>query len=152
MVKEKTQTVSTRLTVEQVNFILNSKENVGDFVRNAIIDKLESESLDFVNKNIQELEEEKKLLLLKKKLIEKKHKELKEIPSKEIHFLLETKKILEQQPHFTKGRINLYIKTFQKPYKISEPEFFSLLEEAYNKNQERIILGGKNAIQKPTTE
>jgi len=140
MIKNQTLPISTRVTLEELAAIKMSGETVADFLKNAIEEKLVMENADFVYKKLQDLENDKKVLLLKKGLIDKKAQNFKKIPNKEIGWLIETKKILEKQPLFIDGRISLYLNIFKKPYKLSKPEFFKLIQEADVQQEERMVL------------
>ena len=83
MKKEDSIPVSTRLSVEELTAIKISGESNSEFLANAVRNRLVSENLDFVNKSLQDVENQKKVLLLRKTSIEKKLKEKENIPKKE---------------------------------------------------------------------
>lgn len=109
---------------------LNTQIKQSDVLREALSNFLQQQDKDYLDKKIQEyniilkkLEEEKKIMNLKNKNIQK-------LSKAEIEFLKESKDIIEKNPFYIEGRIESYINTFKKPYKLTKQDFFKLLIEA----------------------
>jgi len=100
-----------------------------DFIKEAIEEKLCNDNKEILTAEIKYLEE--KLAILKNKTIQVKEKEknMKQMTEEELMFLKESKKIINENPVFLEGRINLYKNTFGKHYRISKEEFWDLMEK-----------------------
>jgi len=146
MEKEQTTPISARiplsLLAEIHKELEETNQNMSDFIEKAIKDRLfnycNQELLDseiaYHKQIIQNLER-------KKEESEEKEKTLLKIPKSEIQFLLKTKKIIEDNPLYCIGRINLYKNKFNKHYRISEQDFFKLLRQAEDQAKANEILG-----------
>jgi len=135
MKEEQTTSISTRIPLNLLTEIhmelKNTDKSRSQFVAEAIKDKLFSESSEeLINKEIALYEA--KINNLKQKLEHHKQKEktFLKIPEKEVSFLIETKKILEQNPTFAMGRVSLYKNKFGKHYRMSPDDLFRLCYKA----------------------
>lgn len=132
---EQTTPISARvpltLLAEIHKELKETGKNMNEFINEAVRDKLYNESnVELINKEIEYHQEIVKNLEGKKKQHIEKEKVFDKIPEKEISFLLETKELLEREPTFVHGRINLYKNKFGKHFKISPNDFFKLLNKA----------------------
>ncbi len=109
--------------------IKKTGQNRSEFVQEAIEEKLLNDNKELIEAEIKFLE--KRIKILKVKLIQAKEKksDLNKLSPEETKFLQESLDVLIQNPTFIKGRINLYKNTFSKYYKISEQEFWELLDK-----------------------
>jgi len=123
--------ISQSIFAEICSEINGSKRSLSDWLKEAVDEKLLSENKDKLEREIAIKEEELQILKKKKELFREKEKDIQKISDTEISFLLETKRVVEQDFTFIKGRINLYRNKFGKAYKISEQEFMQLLNSAY---------------------
>jgi len=115
---------------------------MNQFLTEAIRDKLSSENEAVLDAEILRVETELELLKSRKKSVREKKENLENIPKHELPFLLETKKIIERDPTYLRGRIQLYKNKFSKHFRISEQEFLILLD-----NVEYQTTQGKNIEQ-----
>lgn len=119
---------SIRLRPDQIASIKQLNINFSSWARNKFDE--EFTSLDEIDKNIKNLQEQIDNLKIKKCTINKKIEEDKIIPDAELNFLWETKEILTRNPDFLDGRIGLYVNRFLKSYQPSRNQFLDLLKKA----------------------
>jgi len=139
---EQTTPISARvpltLLAEIHKELKESGINMNEFLNGAIKDKLyNSINIELINKEIAYHKEIVKNLESKKKENADKEKVFDKIPQKDMPFLLETKKLLDKDPTYILGRINLYKNKFGKQFKISPEEFFKLLDKAEIQSKKR---------------
>lgn len=110
--------------------ISDTKQNLSEWFKEAIEEKLYNENKGRLK--IQQEYHESIANVYRKKieLFDIKKKQLYEIPKDEVNWLIETKKILFERPEFLKGKISLYKNKFFKNYRISEQEFYELMDRA----------------------
>lgn len=139
MVKEDVldQRVSVWVSLDQLHDIKISGLGVSEYIRDAIDIKRGMENHEFIEQRKKELEKEFDRLEKQQALIEKQRTDFKKIPEKEMSWLVECKKLLDQKPDFTDGRLKIYINNFPKPYRITKQLFFKLMDEAEIQTQER---------------
>lgn len=131
--------VSTLLEMNKE--IEGTNKTLPDFVREAIEEKLTNDNKEILEQELKKAEWIVKALKNKKKNFVEKEKIIQRIPEKEISFFLDTKKVIEQNPQFIQGRINLYKNKFNKNHlRISIQEFLQMIEGANNQHQEEQIL------------
>ncbi len=139
-----TQPVSTRVSQEVVGMIIQeingTKKSMAEWVREAIEEKLTNDNKDKIDQEIKHHEEALESLRKKKESFTEKEKTFSKIPEKEISFLIETKKIIDEDFTFIQGRINLYKNKFHKGFKISEQDFIELLNKACEQSKEKCSL------------
>ena len=145
MDKEQTNSISARfplsLFVEMQKELRETKQNMSEFIIEAVKDKLFNESSpELLDKEIAYHESITEHLKKKKKHHNEKKKILLKIPEREIDFLIETYKILERDPTFCEGRINLYKNKFGKQYRISSNDFFELCSKAEDQVKEKQVM------------
>jgi len=121
--------VSSRISEEQYNQIIISEENVSEFIKKAIQERLNSVSLDSINKKIKEHKEKIEILENRKKLFKQKESQKKNIPKEELTWFSETNKILKNNPEFFEGRYNQYLNIFPKSYSFTKQDFKAILDE-----------------------
>ena len=130
--REQTMSISGRIPIilfsELCTEINHTHQTRSEFIKEAIEEKLLNENKEVLEAEIRYMEKKLEALRSKKEQIKVKKKDMNKIPSGEIPFLKETKKVLEQDPLFLKGRISLYKNKFKKNYRISEQEFLELVE------------------------
>ena len=132
--KEQSVPISARvplnLFVDIHKELKETKQTISEFLKEAAEEKLLNDNGEALDSEIKYMEKKIGVLKAKKEQIKFKEKDMDEIPSNEISFLRETKEILIESPTYIKGRINLYKNRFDKHYRISEQEFWELLEKA----------------------
>lgn len=133
------QKVSAWLSMEQVHDIKISGLSLSEYIRDSVDMKRLTENNEFIQEKKKELEKELLRLTKHQDLIEKQKQDFKKIPEKEISWLLDCKRLLEDKPDFTDGRMKIYVNNFPKPYRITKQHFFKLMEEAENQSQEREV-------------
>jgi|TARA_Y100000310_G_scaffold195295_1_gene195291 hypothetical protein len=122
-----------RLEPQQLAKIRGAEINLSEWVRNKINEELLS--LGEINDTLKDLNERMEYYNKLKEIAKLKDEDRNKVPPEEMGFLIETKKVLDQSPHFVEGRINLYINRFKKPYKLNKAEFFKLLSTAEAENE-----------------
>ncbi len=135
MEREQTIPISARiplsLLAEVQKELKETKQNMNEFINESVKDKLYNNiNLDLIEKQIELYKELINNLENKKKESVEKEKSFNEISKAEISFLLETKELLEKDPTYIQGRINLYKNKFGKHFRISINDFFKLLDKA----------------------
>ena len=103
-----------------------------EFMKEAIEEKLISDNKELIESKIKYMEKEVEILKAKKDQIKERKKEVVKITQEEIDFLKETREILLKDPSFLWGRIKLYKNSFNKHYRISEENFWELLDKVDN--------------------
>ena len=130
MTIELTTTIGTRINLEllgDINLELKrTGKKMAQWIKEAVEEKLQNDNSEVLEAEIQFVKSKLSLLEKRKLSIKDKVDNLKQIPSSEIPFLLQTKKLLISDPTFIKGRINLYKNKFSKTYKISDQDFYDL--------------------------
>lgn len=129
---------SIRITTEQFAIIKELNINLSEWVRQ----KLDGELLDIksLEKEIEKKKEDLEKLENWRKTLQQKQEESENIPEEELKFLIESKKKIEEVPHFITGRMSLWQNKFKKPYRLSKAEFFALLQKAENQQHEKEIV------------
>ncbi len=145
MEDEQTTPISARISLTLLSEIHKEIKDTGksrsDFVEDAIKEKLFGESSsELLEKEIAYHESIVNNLKKKKQQHKEKEKVLSKIPEREISFLLETSKLLEENPTYCEGRINLYRNKFGKHYRISPNDFFELCYKAVDQNKEKQLM------------
>lgn len=131
--KDQTTPITARipvtLFVELCNEIRETGQNKSEFVKEAVEEKLLYDNKEMLEAEIKYLE--KKIVILKNKVktFKEKKKSMKTLSPQEIEHLKRSKEVLSRDPTFIRGRINLYKNTFNKTYRISEQEFWELLDK-----------------------
>ena len=100
-----------------------------EFIKEAIESKLSEDNEKMLDLEIKMLESKLEILKNKKGRTKEKKQDLKKIPGEELPFLKQTKELLFKSPEYTKGRIKLYQNKFNKHYRVSEQEFWDLLDK-----------------------
>ena len=100
------------------------------FIREAIDEKLEREDIDYLEEKEKKLIKELEKLQVHKKILGQKRDESVNLSSEEISELMDAKNSIQDNPMFLEGRISRFRNIFTKPYQISRPEFFKLIEKA----------------------
>ena len=133
----KTPLIRTTITVfpHQLARIRELEINLSEWVREQI-DSFLSDDLR-MERMIDDLRFKLEVLKGVKKQAKQKTETKKQIPEKEIVFLIETKKVIDANPLLIDGRINLYLNKFLKTYKLNRKEFMDLLFEAENQYREK---------------
>lgn len=142
MEKEQTNPISARfplsLFVEMQKELRETTQNMSEYIIEAVKEKLFSESsAELLDKEIAYHESIVNNLKKKKEHHNEKKQILLKIPKIEIPFLIETQKLLEENPTFCEGRINLYKNKFGKHYRISPNDFFELCSKAEDQFKEK---------------
>jgi len=122
--------ISQTLLLEIHQEIRETGKKLNEFITEAIEEKLLSDNSDFLKAEINKRGRELDVLKKRLETISEKKKNINHIPSQEISFLIETKRIIERDPTFLSGRIRLYKNRFAKHYRMSEQEFLTLLDNA----------------------
>lgn len=121
--------IPIELFAEMSKELSDIKLTRSEFVRDAIEEKLASDNRELMEQKIKYMEKELEVLKLKCNQIKTKRKEMEKIPVGEMEFLKETKILLEKDPTFLKGRIQLYKNRFNKQFRISQADFWDLLDK-----------------------
>ncbi len=142
MEKEQTNPISARfpfsLFIEMQKELRETNQNMSEYIIEAVKDKLFSESSpELLDKEIAYHESIVNNLKKKKEHHKEKKTTLLKIPKGEISFLIETQKLLEENPTFCEGRISLYKNKFGKHYRISPNDFFELCAKAEDQFKEK---------------
>jgi len=131
--KDQTTSISARvpldLFVEIRQEINETGQTMTEFMKDAAEEKLSNVNEQMLDSEIKMLESKLEILKNKKGRVKEKKQDLKKIPEEEIPFLKETKELLFKSPEYTKGRIKLYQNRFNKHYRVSEQEFWDLLDK-----------------------
>ena len=138
--KIKSQNVNVRVDLNTIIDIKKTGEKLSDFIRSSIDEKLFRDSGDFLQQRKKEILVELRKIENIEKLQGQKKSESKQIPEKEIEWLIETKKLFEERPEVLVPRIASYIKVFGKLYNVSKKEFIDLMQEAETQFQEKGII------------
>jgi len=131
--KEQKMMLGTRIPLELFADLLreinDSGQNKSEFVKEAIEEKLINDNKELMIAEIKYME--KKIEILKNKVnqFKEKKKQMSSLSPLEMEHLKKSKEILIKDPSFIKGRISLYKNTFNKHYRISEQEFWELLDK-----------------------
>ena len=104
--------------------------SISDFVRYAIVEKLERENLSFLQTKKKELQQELDKIEQREKLLINVKPISDALQPEELTYLLESKKLIGERPELLEGRINLYFNNFGKIKKPTRFEFNTLLERA----------------------
>lgn len=108
--------------------IRKTGQNRSEFIQEAIEDKLLNDSKELIEAEIKFLEKRVEILKIKLKEAKEKKSDMNKLTDEEKDFLKESREVLGRDPTFIKGRINLYKNAFNKYYKISESEFWELMD------------------------
>ena len=142
MDKEITTTIAARIPLSLLGEIHKDLKETGksmsDFVEESVRERLYSNcNIELVNQEISHHKAIIDSLEKKKKDHSEKEKTLLKIPKNEVSFLIESKEVLEKNPTFCEGRINLYKNRFGKHYRISSEDFFALCYKAEDQANEK---------------
>ncbi len=131
--KEQTMMLGTRISIILFAELCNEIKDIGqtksEFIKEAIEEKLLNHNKELIAAEIKYLEHKISILKAKEVQAKTKKKDMNKPSKEEIEFLKESKDILIKDPTFISGRINLYKNLFGKYYKISEQNFWELLDK-----------------------
>ncbi len=129
--EENTTPITARIPLdlfaEIMSEIKDTNQTRSEFIKEAIEEKILNDNKEFMEAEIKCMEKKVEILKNKVKTFKKKKKNLNEPTAAEIDFLKQSLIILEENPHFIKGRISLYKNTFNKHMRLSEQEFWELM-------------------------
>ncbi len=131
---ELTTTIGTRINLNLLGEINQELKRTGKrmaaWIKEAVEEKLQNDNKEILDAEIKFLESKLGLLQKRKISMKEKEEDINKIPESEIPFLIQSKQILERDPIFVKGRIAKYKNDYHKTYKISEQDFYELMENA----------------------
>lgn len=141
MAQELTAPVAARIPLSLLadihNELQESNKNMSQFIQEALEEKLTNNNKEFLDAEILKKETELKILREKRETVAQIKKDIFQVPKEEIPFLLETKKIVDRDPTFITGRIQLYKNKFRKRHRISEQDFLLMMDNAAAEAQVR---------------
>ncbi len=130
--EEQKAPVSARIPLELFSSLYTEIKKTGqsrsEFVQEAIEEKLLNDNRELIEAEIKYLEKRTEILKVKLTQAKEKKSDMNKLSEAEIDFLKAARDVLIENPTFIKGRINLYKNTFNKYYKISEQEFWELID------------------------
>ena len=152
MEKEATTSISARIPTLEFHEIMmeirDTKKTISEWIQEAINEKLNNESEHMTELNLQYHKSIIESLEQKKENSAQKKQDLIKLPLNEMVHLKNDKKFLFENPHFITGRISKYRNEFRKKYRISEQDYYQLMDLAEEQSKVNEILQLKQKTRK----